>query len=90
MLFGCFGSELWRRGGIFLDLTRPPHQNRLKQHSGRHRAHSNARANAAVTASPIIELKNTAATIRHERSASHSMMTAPSRAVSVSRMRFVE
>ena len=38
MLFGCFRSELWHRGRIFLDLTWSPHQNRLKQHSSRHRA----------------------------------------------------
>jgi hypothetical protein len=38
MLFGCFGSELWRRGRIFLDLTWSPYLNRLKQHSSRHRA----------------------------------------------------
>jgi hypothetical protein len=36
MLFGCFRSELWRRGRIFLDLTWS--SNRLKQHSSRHRA----------------------------------------------------
>jgi len=40
---------------------------------------------AAVTASPTIRLKKTAATIFHERSASHNIISAPSSEVSVSR-----
>jgi hypothetical protein len=61
MLFGCFGSELWRRGRIFLDLTWSPHQNRLKQHSSRHRAQQceshhlpHAKSGVPASTTPIV------------------------------------
>ena len=44
-----------------------------------------ASPSAAVAASPTIRLKNTAAMIFQERSASHSTISTPATAVSVSR-----